>query len=348
LSLLLIFVVMLSRPWSSARRSTTSFCLLPELRETELTDPSAQGSWDEIGDREADLVRRAAGNGALGVRLLDRSANGVEPTIYGAALLKRSVTVFDELKQSVRDIEFLADPTVGELRIGFTEALAATILPEVLVRFSQQYPGVAVHLDDVSARTMEAPGPGLRERKYDCVLQRMTAFPGKQAIDDLNVELLFDNKFVVVAPANTRWAVHRQIDLAELVDESWILPPPGTWDYACVTEAFRARGLEAPKSSLYTVSIGLRTRLLSVGPYLTIIADSVMRRFTAERCALTALPVELKAPSWSAVIVTLKNRTLSPAVERFIACTSEVAKSFGSSSSSIGHKSRSASASRRS
>ena len=46
---------------------------------------------------------------ALGVRLLDRSPQGVEPTVYGRALLKRSVAVFDELKQSVRDIEFLGD-----------------------------------------------------------------------------------------------------------------------------------------------------------------------------------------------------------------------------------------------
>src|SRR5262245_11336614 len=43
---------------------------------------------------------------ALGVRLLDRSPLGIEPTIYGSALLKRSLTVFDELKQSVTDIEF--------------------------------------------------------------------------------------------------------------------------------------------------------------------------------------------------------------------------------------------------
>jgi DNA-binding transcriptional LysR family regulator len=53
---------------------------------------------------------------ALGVRLLDRSAQGVEPTIYGDALLKRSVAVFDELKQSIRDIEFLSDATTGEVK----------------------------------------------------------------------------------------------------------------------------------------------------------------------------------------------------------------------------------------
>jgi len=39
---------------------------------------------------------------ALGVRLLDRSSQGVEPTMYGDALLKRSIAVFDELKQGIR------------------------------------------------------------------------------------------------------------------------------------------------------------------------------------------------------------------------------------------------------
>src|SRR5262249_8574614 len=38
-----------------------------------------------------------------GVRLFDRGPRGVEPTIYGHALLKRSIAVFDEIKQSGRD-----------------------------------------------------------------------------------------------------------------------------------------------------------------------------------------------------------------------------------------------------
>src|ERR1700752_244212 len=43
----------------------------------------------------------------IGVRLLDRSPRGVEPTIYANALLKRGLVVFDELRQGIRDIEFL-------------------------------------------------------------------------------------------------------------------------------------------------------------------------------------------------------------------------------------------------
>jgi DNA-binding transcriptional LysR family regulator len=84
---------------------------------------------------------------ALGVRLLDRSAQGVEPTIYGDALLKRSVAAFDELKQSIRDIEFLSDATTGEVRIACVESLWYTLVPKVILRFSKQYPRVKVHAD---------------------------------------------------------------------------------------------------------------------------------------------------------------------------------------------------------
>src|SRR5918992_3081592 len=52
------------------------------------------------------------------VRLFDRSPQGVEPTIYGRALLTRAQAAFDELRQGIRDLEFLADPTAGELKIG--------------------------------------------------------------------------------------------------------------------------------------------------------------------------------------------------------------------------------------
>ena len=54
----------------------------------------------------------------LGVRLLDRSRQGVEPTPYGRALIKRGVAMFDELRQGVQDIASLTDPTVGEIRMG--------------------------------------------------------------------------------------------------------------------------------------------------------------------------------------------------------------------------------------
>jgi DNA-binding transcriptional LysR family regulator len=48
----------------------------------------------------------------IGVRLLDRNSQGVELTEYGRVLLDGGTAVFDDLRQAVKDIKFLADPTL--------------------------------------------------------------------------------------------------------------------------------------------------------------------------------------------------------------------------------------------
>ena len=68
----------------------------------------------------------------LGVRLLDRSRHGVTPTPYGRALLRRSTAAFDELRQGVKEIEFLAQPTAGEVHVGALAAMLAGLLPAAI------------------------------------------------------------------------------------------------------------------------------------------------------------------------------------------------------------------------
>jgi len=262
-----------------------------------------------ISEAIADLEQ------ALGVRLLDRRPQGVEPTMYGGALLRRSAAVFDELKQSIRDIEFLADPTAGELKIGCPEAIAA-ILPPILESFFRQYPRVVLYVDQVSTATLDLPG--LRERKFDLVVAllltpRMDDGQG----DDLNVEVLFDDHLVVATGMRSRWARRRKIDLAELVNEPWILATPDSGPHRIVSEAFRARGLGTPKISLMTLSVHLRANMVASGHFITTFPSSVAR-LHADRFSLKVLPVDMPVRPWPVAIVTLKNRTLSPRVECFI------------------------------
>jgi len=260
---------------------------------------------------------------ALGLRLLDRSPQGVEPTIYGSALLKRIVAVFDELKQSRRDLEFLADPTIGELRIGYQESVSPTVLAPIIRRFSEQYPRVVLHTDDLPSAPLQLSE--LRARKYDCTLQLLSRSLADE--EDLNVEVLFEDQLALAADTHSRWASRRKIDLAELVDEPWILTPRGTWARARLEEAFHARGLPMPRASLVTMSMPLLAHVVANSKYITSFPRSLLRA-TADRFGLKALPVELHDQPWPLVILTLKNRTLSPVVERFIACAREVAKSF--------------------
>jgi DNA-binding transcriptional LysR family regulator len=252
----------------------------------------------------------------LGVRLLDRGARGVEPTKYGRALLTRSNAAFDELRQSVKDIEFLADPTVGEVRIGCQETFAAAILPSVIHRFSQTYPRVVLHVEQLGS--LAAESLALRERTIDMgMFLLVKPHDDKLFADDLNVEVLFLEQMVIVAGRQSRWARRRKIDLAELVDEPWVLTESDTLSYQRLAEAFAARGLGMPKRILQTISTHLRVNLAASGSHITTLPNSTLRVY-ADRFSLKALPIEVPVQSWPAVIVTLKNRTLSPAVERFI------------------------------
>jgi DNA-binding transcriptional LysR family regulator len=262
---------------------------------------------------------------ALGVRLLDRSAQGIEPTIYGDALLKRSVAVFDELKQSIRDIEFLSDATMGEVRVGCMEGPWFTFLPDLILQFSKQYPGIVVHTHLIDHSDVLL---GLRERRYDCVLNRVQTGLHDEAAEDVKVEILSNEELSVAAGADSKWARRRKIDLAELAEEPWVQSGPTSWNRTLAEEIFRACGLSRPKPMVTTDSIILRARLVAGGPYLTFFNASALRRLIVDNYAITALPVDLRANAVSHGIVTLKNRTLSPVVERFLACVREVAGSL--------------------
>jgi len=258
----------------------------------------------------------------LGVRLFDRSPHGVEPTIYGRALHKRGLAAFDELKQGIRDIEHLSDPTSGELRIGCGPTTAAGFMAPIIRQFSKAHPRVVLHYREVPPPRRELGD--LRDRIYDLVLGHLVMPLEREFLaDDLNVEILFDDPFVVMAGPRSPWARRRKIDLSELVDAPWILSPENTQNYMGVENAFRARGLPMPKVSILTASVPVRADLLAHEPFVSAYPRSI-----AQRYALKVLPVDIMAPATFVGLLTLKNRTLSPVAERFIDHLRAVAKSL--------------------
>jgi DNA-binding transcriptional LysR family regulator len=261
---------------------------------------------------------------ALGVRLLDRSPTGVVTTPYGEALLARGRAAFDELRLGIRDIEFIADPRVGELRIGCPESIAAGFLVPVLERFSRDNPRVRFHVVPVHQPTVEFPE--LRERKIDLVFARLASDPvqGRLA-EDLNAEVLFNDRYALVVGEKSRWARRRSVELADLVDEPWIMTPLNALGDSFVTKAFRARGLKVPSLLITTFSIHLRNNLVSGGKFITALPRSVLQVYRKLH-SLYELPIDLSVHPPVAV-VTLRNRTLGPTAQSFIQCAREVARS---------------------
>ncbi len=248
---------------------------------------------------------------ALGVRLLDRTSSGVEPTAYGRAFLNCGSAVFDDLQRGVQEIEYLSDPTVGELRIGAPTPFTDGLIPAVLARLTERLPRIVLHV--VEGDTTILSGM-LRERKIDLAVARTW---GSVFGDDFATDPLFEEHLFVVAALDSPWSRRRRVELTELLDEPWTMPELDTVVGALIVEGFRSAGVALPAPRIVSNSMAVRTRLVSTGRFLTMLPSSIVH-FGAERLRLQILPVTLPLRSQPAQIMTLKDRTPNPIARLFI------------------------------
>jgi DNA-binding transcriptional LysR family regulator len=257
----------------------------------------------------------------LGIKLFDRTSQGVEPTLYGQALRKWGNAIFDDLRLGVGEIEHLADPTTGELRIGCTEAMTAGFVSAVIDRLTRRLPRLVLRVTQDDPSRLQ--GTYLRERKIEFAVGRIQS-PFVE--EDMQAEILFKEKAFVVAGKQNKWVRRRNITLADLKDESWSLPPPENMAGYQFLNAFRGSGLDyPPRSSVVALSTQLHVSLVATGRYLGILPGSMLQ-FCGKRLSLNVLSIDLPIQPRPVGVVTLKDRTLSPIAELFIECAREVAR----------------------
>jgi DNA-binding transcriptional LysR family regulator len=252
---------------------------------------------------------------SVGVRLLDRSRRGVEPTIYGRALLKHGAIAFDALKEGIKEIGFLADPTAGELRIGCPEWIAAGLLPVVIDRILQKHPRIVFHVDQTITATRDFRE--LRQRSLDLAIGWLTT-PFNE--EDLHADILYQDQPCVVAGVRSPWSRRRKIDIGELINEAWQLSTLNEMQ-------LRESGVKIAQPKIVSFSYHLRSSLLATGRYLSVMPHSLLQ-FSGMRSALKVLPVKLSIEPRPVAIITLKDRTPNPVASVFVQCTREVVKSI--------------------
>jgi DNA-binding transcriptional LysR family regulator len=266
---------------------------------------------------------------ALGVRLLDRNRQGVKPTAYGYALLDGGTAVFDELRQTVKSISFLADPTVGEVTVGCNPFLAASFVSTVIDRLSRRLPRAVFRLTPAYA---EAQHRALIERNTDFLIARRS---GSLVADQrLDYEFLFNDTYAVAVGAKNAWARHRSVELAELVNEPWTLPPSESTTGSVALAAFQAIGLDYPRTTVIAEPVDVRIRLLATGRFITIFPQSVFR-FSALRKEMKVLPTKQSFRTIPVGIITLKGRTISPLAQHFTEGARQAARQFARVKQSI-------------
>jgi DNA-binding transcriptional LysR family regulator len=257
---------------------------------------------------------------ALGVRLVDRSRRGIVPTPYGVALGKRSVAIFNDLRQGIAEIDFLADPTKGEIRIGTTEPVMAAIVAPVIDQLNRKYPQMHFHIVAGDNATLYRE---MTERNIELALCRMIG----RLPDELTAEILLHDSIAVMTAAKNPLTRRRKLTLAELANEPWTFLPYDSFFGSLVAEVFRANGHEPPRLTVSTESIYAQNELLATGRFLTVL-PSFMLRIPDRSLPLKALPVALPNPLMPIGLVTLKGRTLTPMAQMFIESARTMTKSL--------------------
>ena len=121
-----------------------------------------------LNTTQPNISARIAGlEQVLGVVLMQRDAGSVRMTEQGRAVLQEARGVLrsaEALVETAQRVDLIAD----RLRLGVTELIASTWLPDYLRRLKAAYPGVAVELTVDLSRKLDE---GLEQNALDLAIQ---------------------------------------------------------------------------------------------------------------------------------------------------------------------------------
>jgi DNA-binding transcriptional LysR family regulator len=155
----------------------------------------------------------------VGQPLLHRHARGVAPTEAGTVLAAHARRIVRQLSAAEADLAELAGLRRGTLEIGTFPTVASSLLPLAVSRFRALHPGIRLSVrsarHDELVKMLEEGTVGI-SLLWDYEWNRID--PAGFALTHL-----LDDPTALVVAADHRAARRRQIGMAELADEDWII-----------------------------------------------------------------------------------------------------------------------------
>lgn len=247
----------------------------------------------------------------LGVKLFDRSANGVEPTVHGESFAPHATAIFGELRSAAQALAVVSSGAKGTLRIGTVPMPAAGFLAMAIKRLIDAHPGVFVSV--VEGRELDL-AERLRKREIDLAIVRVALF---DAGDDLRTDMLFEESLCVLAGRNHPLAARHRVTWKELLNHAWVLPPADSFFYKHVRRTLDRLDLELPRHSVESISIHVQYSMVLHGSMLSFGSRSQMT-FSPIKDFLVRLPVALPSVTGMIGAVTLRGREERPLAEQLV------------------------------
>lgn len=175
----------------------------------------------------------------VGLPLFERTANGMSATHAGRHFIERARRIQLEYEDALKEMQGIRTGEQGVLRLGYSPSLPNAIVLDACRRLLRERPVARLKLRRRLARDlMDLLAAG--------ELDIAVAPVPRQATDILAIEELFDDRLVVVADEAHPLQQRRNLSLADLCGQEWLLPEGHIVLRQQVDEAFRRQGLPPP------------------------------------------------------------------------------------------------------
>lgn len=151
----------------------------------------------------------------LDVKIFERGGSEVSVTPLGEDIVRQAQSVIEQASAIKEIAKRGKDPLAGALRLGIIYTIGPYLLPELVRHTIERYPQMPLMLqENFTVKLLEM----LRTGELDCAIMA-EPFPDT----GLAIAPLYDEPFVVAAPASHPFAQREQISSAELKSETMLL-----------------------------------------------------------------------------------------------------------------------------
>ncbi len=255
-------------------------------------------------------------------KVVKRTTTGIELTAVGAALLaqvSRLRLTMDDISREAAD---LGNGRAGNLRIATNPGLTFNLITEACNALRKEAPKVTLTIMIDSRSTLVN-----RVRAGELDMAIVSIEPELHA--DLTAELLYHGKHQIYVSVHHRLAKRKQLTLADLVDEQWVMAAEGNLARQRLNEAFADCGLPLPKVSVTTTYLPIKLELVAMSDLLALSSDEVARQAMA-RLGVVSLRVKEVSIRRRVGVIYRKDAYLPPVGRRFIELLKITAKKISS------------------
>jgi len=258
---------------------------------------------------------------AVDAKLFERHARGIVPTWYGEILIRHARLALLEINQAQEEIVALKSGRMGKVAIGTVLSPGTNLIPMTVARVRQQYPSMVINIELDSSRPLVEK---LMQGQLDMLVARVLDW---QDADGLSFEPLADERHAVIAGRGHPLAGKCNLRLEDLVDQAWVLPPPGSLVRDRLVSVFLDRGLQLPTNVVQTNSHPVITNLLRMTNMIAPLPSEAVQP-ECERGDLTVLLEDIGLMIGSFGIITRGRDRLSPGGQIVLEALRETASTF--------------------